>query len=349
MNPLPHAMTRYAAVTERLVDKCQQDYHAGQDLSRSAPSLSAGQVAIVVAETLEADGLLSLPLEKLMTHARRGDVSDWSLAVLAEIFRAQVEDVDSQQDIFAQARRDELHELAWLALEKTLDSPTASPALWYEQIFFDTAQQYRLTRQPHAIELLKRGLAHNLHFSGGNNAINFLRDLAETHLALDQLTAGLNLYAGLLRHNPADIWTYNAIAIRFDQFGLADLGEAATRRGLELLQSAGDPHGLHNQLTDSLAEMQTSELRGREAEADPAAVAALRDALGLDFVAGQPLPLPELCRRLVPGFDRLPLKTAKVGTVKAAPKPGRNEPCWCGSGKKYKQCHLAADLQNKPV
>jgi methionyl aminopeptidase len=23
---------------------------------------------------------------------------------------------------------------------------------------------------------------------------------------------------------------------------------------------------------------------------------------------------------------------------------GRNAPCWCGSGKKYKKCHLAADL-----
>lgn len=25
-------------------------------------------------------------------------------------------------------------------------------------------------------------------------------------------------------------------------------------------------------------------------------------------------------------------------------KPGRNDPCYCGSGKKYKQCHLQADL-----
>lgn len=25
-------------------------------------------------------------------------------------------------------------------------------------------------------------------------------------------------------------------------------------------------------------------------------------------------------------------------------KPGRNDPCYCGSGKKYKQCHMAADL-----
>jgi hypothetical protein len=24
-------------------------------------------------------------------------------------------------------------------------------------------------------------------------------------------------------------------------------------------------------------------------------------------------------------------------------RPGRNDPCWCGSGKKYKKCHLDAD------
>jgi uncharacterized protein YecA (UPF0149 family) len=24
-------------------------------------------------------------------------------------------------------------------------------------------------------------------------------------------------------------------------------------------------------------------------------------------------------------------------------KPGRNDPCWCGSGKKYKNCHMAED------
>ena len=27
--------------------------------------------------------------------------------------------------------------------------------------------------------------------------------------------------------------------------------------------------------------------------------------------------------------------------------PGRNEPCWCGSGKKYKNCHWRSDQQNK--
>lgn len=27
--------------------------------------------------------------------------------------------------------------------------------------------------------------------------------------------------------------------------------------------------------------------------------------------------------------------------------PGRNEPCWCGSGKKYKQCHLRTDTEQR--
>jgi hypothetical protein len=28
---------------------------------------------------------------------------------------------------------------------------------------------------------------------------------------------------------------------------------------------------------------------------------------------------------------------------KTAPRPGRNDPCWCGSGKKYKKCHMSED------
>jgi hypothetical protein len=28
-------------------------------------------------------------------------------------------------------------------------------------------------------------------------------------------------------------------------------------------------------------------------------------------------------------------------------KLGRNDPCWCGSGKKYKYCHLRSDREKK--
>lgn len=38
---------------------------------------------------------------------------------------------------------------------------------------------------------------------------------------------------------------------------------------------------------------------------------------------------------------------AKAFTAGPKPAPdmalGRNEPCWCGSGAKYKRCHLESD------
>lgn len=34
-----------------------------------------------------------------------------------------------------------------------------------------------------------------------------------------------------------------------------------------------------------------------------------------------------------------------VQQAKGAQKtPGRNAPCWCGSGKKYKHCHMRQDM-----
>lgn len=33
--------------------------------------------------------------------------------------------------------------------------------------------------------------------------------------------------------------------------------------------------------------------------------------------------------------------------VRRPPAPGRNDPCWCGSGKKYKKCHLEADERER--
>lgn len=65
------------------------------------------------------------------------------------------------------------------------------------------------------------------------------------------------------------------------------------------------------------------------------------------------------------GWPRLiwpgPLKVAGItgipavpevipGDLPAAPvrpKRGRNDACWCGSGKKYKLCHLPEDLNNQ--
>ncbi len=42
-------------------------------------------------------------------------------------------------------------------------------------------------------------------------------------------------------------------------------------------------------------------------------------------------------------FDKLVGLLAPQEDNAPAIKPERNEPCWCGSGKKYKKCHLRDD------
>jgi hypothetical protein len=37
------------------------------------------------------------------------------------------------------------------------------------------------------------------------------------------------------------------------------------------------------------------------------------------------------------------LESRTPGERAARPRPGRNEPCWCGSSRKYKRCHLDTD------
>src|SRR5689334_12559619 len=43
------------------------------------------------------------------------------------------------------------------------------------------------------------------------------------------------------------------------------------------------------------------------------------------------------------------LRWNRTGVVALSEKLGRNQPCWCGSGSKYKKCHLYADeAQQRP-
>jgi len=42
-----------------------------------------------------------------------------------------------------------------------------------------------------------------------------------------------------------------------------------------------------------------------------------------------------------PGADGTPERKRAAAPVREGPKVGRNDPCPCGSGKKYKKCHGA--------
>jgi hypothetical protein len=353
-----HAQSRYMCVTVGLIEGLQQAFLDGQDLGQVVTDIDADTAAVIVAESLEADRVWNLPAERLLSDVKKGPMSDFKHAALAEIaFSIEA----AAREIKNEEQADTWWAAAMASLEETLHSPTASPILWYEDIFIDLAQTMRGDTpkdERKAMNWLKQGLAHNLKFNDGGYAVSILRDMAERYLVEGKLDRGLNMLAAVLRHAPADIWTYNIMAISFDSYGLTELGSEAARRGLELLDAQGDPEALREQLENCLARMETSERQGREAEVAPETLADLRAALALDFDAGTPRPLGVLSRELVPDLDDMPTKRPMRPsdvplpdrdalrprqTRSPAEQPGRNDPCWCGSGKKYKHCHLRQD------
>lgn len=310
MSPSPqlaweHATSRYQCVTPGLIDQLQADFFAGRDPGEFVPDLDSEWAAIVVAETLEADRVVNLPPSRFWEEFRSGPDGDFKNAFLAEILFA----VSTE----ARDKKDKKIQQDWWAygmavLEKIANSPTASPTLWYEDIFRELANNINFDEADEKMDWLKRGLAHSLRFHEGGNALNFLRELAETCLFTGDLDRGLDMFASILRHDPADIWTYNSIALTFDRAGLTEIGAQAIRRGLALLDERGDPSKIRRQLENSLTDMEKSEVKGQEQKCSPASLQAIRASLSLDFEAAESRSLEELSRALLPDFNQIPVK-----------------------------------------
>jgi preprotein translocase subunit SecA len=79
-----------------------------------------------------------------------------------------------------------------------------------------------------------------------------------------------------------------------------------------------------------------TEADAQAAEAAPALQNVSYQHAGVDALTGE----------LSPDTDPSTLDsddTAQTPHVRQGPKLGRNDPCWCGSGKKYKHCHGALE------
>jgi tetratricopeptide (TPR) repeat protein len=55
--------------------------------------------------------------------------------------------------------------------------------------------------------------------------------------------------------------------------------------------------------------------------------------------------LAQLGEPLWSPIARAKLEQAQAASAPGGKKPRRNDPCWCGSGKKYKHCHMKSDRQ----
>jgi hypothetical protein len=301
-----HAASRFMCVTLGVIDVLQTNFLNWISLENEIPGMDEEKAAVIVAESLEADRVWNLPPDELLNGINQGPESDFKTAALAEMLFAVDQEAQGQN---RQNSHADFRALAMASLEKIALTPTASPLLWYEDIYWELAQNVRQDTPDGALDWLKQGLAHNLHFNGGDNGIPILRDLVNIYLEKGELEHGLGMFTALLYHEPDDIWTYNFAAITFDLYGLAGLGLQATQRGLQLLDAKGDPEELRPQLEACLKAMQTNQGQDRDADINPEVKQNFQTALELEFDSGEGGPIADLCHELVPDLDRIFVKT----------------------------------------
>lgn len=313
-----HAYSRFQCATEGLIHQLQKDFFDGRAPGETAPSMDSDMAALMVAESLEADIIWNHADTMLDGIIKKRRMSDFLRAVVAEICFGVAK--------VARENKDEQGVQNWQGvaianLRELSATPTASPLLDYADIYFELSQEARDPAKHEALDWLKRALAHNLQYNEGRNAMNRLRDIADWHLRAGEFDRGLSIFTALLRHAPDDIWTYNVMAITFDRFGLADLGTQATLRGLQALDVQKDEEKLRGQLMNCLTDMQNSKIKGNEAKVAPSVLDEFQRALNLDFDAGQPVPIPQLCRDLIPDLDQTPVKRPLTSRDFPLPNP----------------------------
>ena len=298
--PVEHATTRYQQITEAVVDELQRTSVTGGDLYKVAPWISHENKRIIVAETLDADRAVALPVRTLLVgdDDEVGPLTDYKCAVMAERLM-------HPSGAGSQATRDaRVNELLTLAGR----SSTASPLLAYESLYRDLAESALLDGDRSALDWLMRALAHNRRFHKSDDLAFQLIDIASARLQLGDLDEGLSLLAHLIHQDPANQWTYRFIATGLGTLGLADLGLKGTRRGLQLLDERGDPEDLRDEFLMAEFDVRASEKRGREADVSSDVMAELEAALATDFSASDEGPAGQSLDVLVPGLDEVPVK-----------------------------------------
>ena len=104
---------------------------------------------------------------------------------------------------------------------------------------------------------------------------------------------------------------------------------------VSMLTSAHVMHGAHSEPAATIEAQYGAQL-SREARKELKNLRAEIEDARQEITEAEEPSIYEIC---LEGFDAVDDEPFE----RAAPKLGRNEPCWCGSGKKYKKCHLDSD------
>ncbi len=153
-----------------------------------------------------------------------------------------------------------------------------------------------------------------------------------------------------IRRMDAENEVHPTEALAFLTSDLCDLADPLAR---DMIQSAFDEELIDEEIIDRKTEKEIYERGGEIYDPDPAWFDQYSDSYeeeqrDRESMASTPqVRFPS--RTSYPEFSpgRREASPAPVQPVEqfrsTAPKIGRNDPCWCGSGKKYKKCHLGQD------
>jgi tetratricopeptide (TPR) repeat protein len=190
------------------------------------------------------------------------------------------------------------------------------------------------------------------------------------------------IWAAVWADMPDDVWLYNNAGLEYADAGDHATALDWLNDGLRLALRTSDPDRLVDQLAD-LRQVSLDSL-GRPADDYEQAMRLWPELAESDRVAGPDGPLPhrlycralqqrlvELSQARAPGLAIAPVRVAPFTAwcaeqgqqpdsaaranyaahlaAKADPgviawPPGRNQPCWCGSGVKYKKCCAAPSV-----
>lgn len=345
------AAVRFLGATPGYVDALVTAYVAGADMGKVVPGTGRVEAEHFASGTIAAGLIAAVPIGIDDIHAETA-ASDLPLLAWHERLEhaARKSPAPERMRLFERAKQ---------VLRTVAEMPIATKAVWYRDIYAELAHYAAHRRDPEAIELAKRAIADVVFREEGRDVRPHLRDLGDVSLRLGR-DDGAAMFASVLRHDPADVWSYVVLGHAADDAGMPDLGAHAARRGLEVLapRTDGDAHSLRSQLKERLAIgpgrcVERADIR----EASLAELRATLDAPGTgtgatDVELALAL-VPDLAsvRRkrdpeeadLVPRDQVLDMFRRHGGgspPARAArePRVGRNEKCPCGSGKKWKRC-----------
>jgi hypothetical protein len=159
--------------------------------------------------------------------------------------------------------------------------------------------------------------------------LNFRRAEGEALWRLGRQSEAEAVFAALVESLPDEAWSYIGWA---DEYWVWNFSSKDYARAEEIMQRALARPGLKDRryVLERIEEMYTewgkpdraAEMRAQLQQPEERAVRPVSRPLS------PPVPV-----------SREP--------VIELPRPGRNDPCWCGSGKKYKHCHLRSDEEQR--